>query len=91
MTFPFQQIYIDDNKVIRFRENSIVRYLLDNGSIDLNDLARVEFSDDDRAHFAQLIGYSVSSWGGLSYVSPELCQRGDALAEIVASILTDDQ
>lgn len=36
---PMQPIVFDEHKVIRFKDNKIVRYLLDNGGIDLNDLS----------------------------------------------------
>jgi hypothetical protein len=55
--------------VKRFKENAIVRHLLDHGGIDLNMLACMDFSDDDRQHFMQLIGYSHSAYGGLSCAS----------------------
>ena len=61
--------------VVRFKENPIVTYLLDAGPIDMNQLAMmsargsVSWTRDDRAHFAQLIGYSASGYGDLSYVS----------------------
>ncbi|MNR31726.1 hypothetical protein D3C85_1492550 [compost metagenome] len=53
---------------MRFKENAIVRHLLDNGGIDLNQLARLDFSREDREQFAQLIGYSLSGFGELGYV-----------------------
>lgn len=37
----------------------------------MNDLACMEFSQEDREQFAQLIGYSLSGYGDLSYVSDE--------------------
>jgi hypothetical protein len=55
--------------VARFKANRIVALLLDTGKLNLNDLARMEFSDEDRMQLAQLIGYSVSGYGELSYVS----------------------
>jgi hypothetical protein len=63
------QPLFDNDGVLRFKSNAIVEYLLDHGGIDLNDLAEIEFSNDDRQHFAQLIGYSLSGFGELSYVS----------------------
>jgi hypothetical protein len=54
--------------VIRFKENAIVKFLLDNGPNDMNTLARMSFSIEDRVQFAQLIGYSLSGFGELSYV-----------------------
>lgn len=36
---PMQPVELDDQGVIRFRSNAIVRHLLDHGGIDLNKLA----------------------------------------------------
>lgn len=58
---PMQPVETAPNGTKRFRENKIVRYLLDNGGIDLNDLARIDFPIEDRDQFTQLIGYSVSA------------------------------
>lgn len=66
---PLQPLYRDANGVTRFKANKIVRYLLDNGVIDLNHLAALEFSQDDQEQFAQLIGYSLVGFHELSYVS----------------------
>ena len=66
-----QPLKKDAQGVIRFKANEIVRYLLDNGGIDLNQLACLDFTDEDRQQFAQLIGYSLSGYGELSYVSDE--------------------
>lgn len=63
---PMQPIVMV-NGVARFKENVLVRYLLDHGGIDLNRLALVKCSREDRAQLAQLIGYSVSGYGDLSY------------------------
>jgi hypothetical protein len=61
------------NGVMRFKANAIVRHLLDtHQTCDMNTLARMAFSDDDRQQFAQLIGYSLSGYSELqSYVSDE--------------------
>jgi hypothetical protein len=37
----------------------------------MNSLAEHDFSPEDREQFAQLIGYSLSGFGELSYVSDE--------------------
>ncbi len=71
MKHPMQPIEKDENGVIRFKENKIVRYLLDAGPFDMNQLAMLPFSQEDREQFAQLIGYSVGGFGELSYVSQE--------------------
>lgn len=66
---PMQPIVLDQHSRPRFMANAIVQHLLDHGGISLSDLARLDFSDEDRMQFAQLIGYSVSGYGELHYVS----------------------
>lgn len=68
---PTQPLVTDHLEVVRFKANEIVRYLLDAGPFDLNDLALMPFSNDDRRQFAQLIGYSVDGYADLSYVQEE--------------------
>ena len=77
-----QPIYRDVEGTHRFKRNAIVRYLLDmNGQgakIDMNTLSMVEFSQEDREQFAQLIGYSVGGFEELSYVRPATIRRVEA-------------
>ena len=80
MKHPMQPIYRDETGVTRFKKNHIVRYLLDHGWIDLNKIAVMSFADEDREQFAQLIGYSVSGFGELSYASPESIATADLMA-----------
>lgn len=68
-------------EVARFKANPIVVHLLDHSGIDMNELARVNFSREDRVHFAQLIGYSVSGFGSLSYSSDEVYDRASKAVE----------
>jgi hypothetical protein len=68
---PIQPIVTDDKGVLRFKENVLVRYLLEHGGLNMNDLARVECADEDRQQFAQLIGYSIDGYSELSYVDDE--------------------
>ncbi len=56
---PDQPLYKDKDDRLRFRHNAIVRYLLDIGSIGLNDLALIPFSLEDQKQFYQLIGTSA--------------------------------
>lgn len=82
---PMQEIVMEDG-VARFRANAIVRHLLDYGIIDLNALAGLPFSPEDRRQFAQLIGYSVSGYGELSYAEGhDSVQKADAIADAMAS------
>lgn len=77
---PMQPI-VKDGKVARFKANPIVQYLLDAGPFDMNDLALMNFKREDREQFAQLIGYSVSGAGDLSYMSDALIAKADAEVE----------
>lgn len=84
MPHPMQPVeWVND--VIRFRQNKIVRDLLDFASargMDLNTIARdTTYNDEDRAQLAQLIGYSVSGFGELNYASSETVAAADAMAE----------
>ena len=81
MKHPIQQIKKDSNGTLRFRENAIVRYLLDNGGINLNQLATMSFTNDDQEQFAQLIGYSLSGFGDLSYVTDETYNAAECLSK----------
>ncbi len=72
---PIQPLLHDERGVLRFKENAIVRYLLDAGGIDMNKLAILPFKREDREQFAQLIGYSVSGFSDLSYVSDKTYER----------------
>jgi hypothetical protein len=81
---PMQPVYRDSDGVIRFKQNKIVRFLVDWArprGMSLNDLAMLPFDDEDRAQLAQLIGYSVSGFSELSYMSDELVERADAMVE----------
>jgi hypothetical protein len=85
---PMQPIVFAERGVIRFKQNAIVRHLLDYASsrgCSLNELARMDFSDDDRMQLAQLIGYSVSGYGDLSYASRESVERADEIADALAA------
>jgi len=64
---PDQPIITDTQGIQRFKENGIVRFLLDNGPFDLNTLAAIPFTQEDRRQFAQLIGYSVCGFDELPY------------------------
>lgn len=80
---PDQPLVKDSLGVVRFKGNKIVQFLLDDGPNDMNRLARIPFSDEDRQQFAQLIGYSLNGYSELSYVSDEAYER--AAKQIVRS------
>lgn len=81
MRQPIQPLATDEHGTVRFRSNAIVRYLLDNGGIDMNKLACIEFPQEDREQFAQLIGYSLSGFGELDYVTDETYSAAELTLE----------
>jgi len=72
---PVQPVMKDSFGTLRFKKNEIVCFLLDHGPFDMNKLACLPFSQEDYEQFAQLIGYSLSGFGDLSYVSDETHNR----------------
>lgn len=78
---PLQPIYKDEDGIVRFQQNEIVRFLLDLGGFDLNQLANMPFSDEDRAQFAQLIGYSLNDFDELKYVDRKSFDEAQAIAD----------
>jgi len=86
MKHPIQPLSQDENGVLRFKQNKIVAYIINwcaskngiagfppvyGGAPDLNQLALMNFPKEDRQQFAQLIGYSLSGYGELSYVDSD--------------------
>jgi hypothetical protein len=71
----------DEHGRDRFKANAIVVHLLDKGGFDMNSLAMMDFSNEDREQFAQLIGYSLSGFGELSYVSEETYVAANMVVE----------
>lgn len=81
---PMQPVGLDVHNIARFKSNKIVRFLQEwaaSRGMDLNTLAKMDFSDDDWTQFAQLIGYSVSGFGDLSYADPAIVEKADGLVE----------
>lgn len=87
MKHPRQPIgWVGD--VIRFKENKIVSWMLDMGRhglrFDLNDIVlkchRGEFEFEDLIQLDQLMGYSVSGFGDLSYVPEDEVAECDGIA-----------
>lgn len=72
---PIQPLSKDAHGVLRFKRNAIVCYLLDHGGIDLNQIGAMEFTKEDRQQFAQLIGYSLSGYGELNYVTDRAWEK----------------
>lgn len=82
-TKPMQPLVIDAHGTLRFKENPIVGKLLDYAAehgYGLNEIAREGFNAEDQMQLAQLIGYSLSGYGTLSYVTDESYERAAASA-----------
>jgi hypothetical protein len=77
---PQQPIILDERGTPRFRANQIILYLWKSGLLDLNQIAAMDFSDEDRMQLAQLIGYSVSGYGDLPYAHAGSVADADAKA-----------
>lgn len=78
---PMQPVVLGEDGVARFKINRIVRALLDTGKLNMNDIAVLDFPLEDRIQFVQLIGYSVSGAGDLSYMPADLIAEADCQAE----------
>ncbi|MGK3981245.1 hypothetical protein WMF38_57140 [Sorangium sp. So ce118] len=87
---PIQPCGLDDRSVLRFKPNAIVEFLLKESKYDLNDLSRVGFLVEDWMQFAQLIGWSVSGYCDLSYVSNEAKDEADAAAATALGMTIDE-
>ena len=72
--FPMQPIYLDENKVARFKRNAIIDRLFQERLFDLNSIgyavATRAVPIEDAEQFWQQLGYSVSGYGDLSFVRP---------------------
>lgn len=75
---PMQPAGLDEHGVLRFKENKIIDYLFRSGKLSLNEIAIMSFPEEDRMQVAQLLGYSLSGYGSLSYVTDESYDRAHA-------------
>lgn len=82
--YPMQPMYEDKTGVIRFEANPIIDHIACE-VFGLNEVAvwcaENDIDDKYQEQLAQLIGYSVSGYGNLGYVSDESCDRADKKAE----------
>jgi len=86
---PMQPVQDDGKGVWRFKPNAIVKWLLETGPANLNDIARRGFPAEDQEQFAQLIGYSVSGFGDLPYASGENAELAQRIVEGTAKDTED--
>jgi uncharacterized protein (UPF0297 family) len=91
--YPHQPLEVVRD-VVRFKENPVVRFLYEQLGAHLDERGEIRAKNEmfamihtgaatkeDMAQFAQLIGYSVSGWGDLSYVSRKQAEKADKRAE----------
>lgn len=76
MKHPTQKI-IDG----RFVTNNIVWFLLRSGGVTLPQLDCMDFDDEDRMQFSQLIGCSLNGYSELEYVTDTAYQKAIFLEE----------
>lgn len=85
---PMQPIILDSRGVTRFKKNTIVDNLYEHGvrtGYGFNEMYTENHDDEDRMQFAQLIGYSVSGYSTLSYVTDESVNAAFAIAESITN------
>lgn len=89
MAHPKQPIGYAKDGCIRFKKNAIVDWLLQAypGGYALNVIAEMvahgEFAVEDLIQLDQLLGYSVSGFGDLSYVPRKFVEKCDKKADKV--------
>lgn len=82
---PIQPLYLTQDGVIRFKENGIVRKLLDFGhskGYGLNEIVRdPDTTREDLVQLYQLMGYSLSGYGELQAVTDADYNAASAMAD----------
>ena len=65
---PMQPILLDEDGRARFKQNGIVRWLLDAGPFDLNQIVQLPgTTPEELSQFYQLIGYTTDGYAELSF------------------------
>lgn len=77
---PMQPIVLVDG-IARFKDNRLVRFLIDQYGLNQLHMRCSDATQDDWNQLAQLIGYSVSGFGDLSYADHETVAKADKIAE----------
>jgi hypothetical protein len=87
---PMQPIELVDGQP-RFKANKIVKFLLEAGPFDLNQISAMPFENEDYTHLMQLIGYSVDGYGELSTSPRDLVERAYGYAEELVRVSKQDE
>lgn len=78
MDQPMQPVLTDDQGIVRFQGNAIIKHMFDKGQFDLNDLC-ANFSIEDYEQLLQLLNFSVSAYGDMP-VRKSSVEQADSLA-----------
>ncbi len=72
---PVQPLVLGDDGRTMFKKNRIIRYLLDAGSIKLDDLTKLDFDDEDWTQLRQLLGCSLDAFQYFNHVDDDTYER----------------
>jgi hypothetical protein len=97
---PIQPVVLDENGVKRFKQNKIVRDLLDYSrerGFGLNEIICRDYPREDREQLAQLIGYSLGGAAELDYMSETVLAAAESAdanarrlsAQVARSVIDD--
>lgn len=85
---PMQPLHITEKGTLRFVANRIVDDLYEFSVVrgfGMNEIARAaaqgKYTKEEQMQFAQLIGYSLSGYGSLSYVTDESYEEAEKFVE----------
>lgn len=87
---PMQPVVMDSVGSVRFKENKIISDMLDfcqSHGFGLNEMAVRGYEKDDTSQLMQLIGYTVSGYGGLSCARAKHTMRADEKADALLSVV----
>lgn len=83
---PMQPLVVDSKGTVRFKKNQIVTDLLNRITTATENhitkkVIEGEYSRDDYNQLMQLVGYSVSGYGDLDLIDPNVAARASEIAE----------
>lgn len=76
---PIQPLTKGTGEILRFKENEIIRMLELTGKINLNEIVGEDFSDEDKQQLMQLLGYSLSGYADLPFVTDKAVANAEEL------------
>jgi len=77
---PMQPIFLDEQGVARFKENPIIRFLLNEAHANISHVVNSGFSQEDIDQFTQLLGCSVCAFGDYGFASKKAVKKADKKA-----------